>query len=295
MSKPKQPVYVVDAFAEQAFSGNPAAVCPLVGPATAAWMQRVAAEMNLSETAFVYAHEGRWGLRWFTPTVEVDLCGHATLAAAHTLWETGRANSAQPIVFHTRSGALEVSSDGDLCKMDFPALPVAQTPHPADLPEALGTVPIWVGTNGMDLFVELVDEGSVRSLRPDLGRLARYPVRGVIVTARSASVDFVSRFFGPASGVPEDPVTGSAHCALGPFWAERLGRTELVGLQVSARGGRVRVGVRGDRVLLGGSAVTVLRGELDVSCDLEGAPWPMFLEPGVAADPRRHRPAGSAG
>jgi PhzF family phenazine biosynthesis protein len=276
MSKPKQPIYVVDAFAEQPFAGNPAAVCPLVGPATTAWMQRVAAEMNLSETAFVHAREGRWCLRWFTPTVEVDLCGHATMAAAHTLWETGRATPAEPLVFHTRSGALTVFSEGALCRMDFPALPVVPTPGPADLPEALGAVPMWVGTNGMDLFVELVDEGSVRCLRPDLGRLSRYPVRGVIVTARSASVDFVSRFFAPASGVPEDPVTGSAHGALGPYWAEKLGRTELVGLQVSARGGRVQVGVRGDRVLLGGSAVTILRGELDVPCDLQEAPWSLL-------------------
>ena len=278
MSPMKQPVYVVDAFAERPFAGNPAAVCPLAGPATAAWMQQVAAEMNLAETAFLHPSDGGWSLRWFTPTVEVDLCGHATLAAAHTLWESGRAAIEKPLVFHTRSGALQVRRDGAGYQMDFPALPVTHSPPPRELSQTLDAMPVWVGTNAMDLFVELADEAAVRSLRPDITGLARYPVRGVIVTARAAETDFVSRFFAPACGIPEDPVTGSAHCALGPYWASRLARADLVGFQASARGGRVRVSVRGNRVVLGGTAVTVLRGELDVPIDLADVPGPCESE-----------------
>ncbi|MEY4177239.1 MAG: hypothetical protein RLY70_813 [Planctomycetota bacterium] len=272
MANFKQPIYVVDAFTERPFAGNPAAVCPLAGPVTAAWMQQVAAEMNLAETAFLHQSNGQWNLRWFTPTVEVDLCGHATLAAAHTLWESGRAAIEQPLVFQTRSGALQVARDGAGYQMDFPALPVTQAPPPGELSQALDAIPVWVGTNGMDMFVELANEAAVRSLQPDMARLSRYPVRGVIVTARAAEADFVSRFFAPACGIPEDPVTGSAHCALGPYWASVLGRTDLVGFQASRRGGRVRVSVRGDRVILGGNAVTVLRGELDVPVDLSDVP-----------------------
>jgi PhzF family phenazine biosynthesis protein len=264
MDSIKQPIYIVDAFADRPFAGNPAAVCPLAVEASPAWMQRVAAEMNLSETAFVHQRHGRWNLRWFTPTVEVDLCGHATLAAAHALWESGIAPIGEPLLFHTRSGALKVVSDEGGYQMDFPALPVVRSQHPEDLSDTLGTTPVWVGTNSMDLFVELADEDIVRSLRPDMTRIARYPVRGVIVTARAAATDFVSRFFAPACGIPEDPVTGSAHCALGPYWAAKLGRNDLVGFQASARGGRVKVSVRGDRVVLGGTAVTVLRGDLAV-------------------------------
>jgi len=183
-----QPVYVVDAFAERPFEGNPAAVCPLPGPAHAGWMKAVAAEMNLAETSFLYPDGNDWWLRWFTPTVEVDLCGHATLAAAHILWETGRAPVGKPVAFHTRSGVLVVAPSGPGYKMDFPALPVKQAEPPSDFAEALGATFVWGGTNGMDLFAELSDEATVRSLKPDVTRLAKYPARGVIVTARGRSI-----------------------------------------------------------------------------------------------------------
>jgi PhzF family phenazine biosynthesis protein len=259
-----QPIYVVDAFADRPFGGNPAAVCPLDRPADDGWMQHVAVEMNLSETAFLVPEAGGYRLRWFTPAVEVGLCGHATLASAHVLWETGRLPTPATARFHTRSGLLTAKRDGELIVLDFPAVPVERCDPPAGLEEALGTTPVGVGRNRMDVLVELQSESAVRGLRPDFGGLAAVPARGVIVTAASddPEFDFVSRFFAPASGVPEDPVTGSAHCALGPFWAARFGRTDLVGRQVSKRGGRVRVVVRGDRVELGGRAVTVLRGEL---------------------------------
>lgn len=265
MTSLSQPIYLVDAFAERPFEGNPAAVCPLQGPVSSRWMQSIAAEMNQAETAFLYPDGDVWRLRWFTPTIEVDLCGHATLAAAHTLWESGRAVRDKPLSFSTRSGVLRVSPTSNGYEMNFPALPVRAAEAPAELAEVLAAPPIWTGENGMDSFVELADEATVRSLQPDLHRLAKLPVRGVIVTARSSRFDFVSRFFAPASGIPEDPVTGSAHCALGPYWANKIGRTELLGYQASARGGQVRVAVRGDRVLLSGNAITLLKGELSVA------------------------------
>lgn len=271
----KQPIYVVDAFAERPFIGNQAAVCLLEAPASADWMRCIAAEMNLSETAFVYRRSDGWGLRWFTPTVEVNLCGHATLAAAHILTERGGGSTADPIVFHTRSGRLSVDVNADGYRLDFPALPVWQTSAPSGFAEAIGAVPVWCGTNGVDLFAELEDEKSVRGLKPDFTRLGVYAVRGVIVTARSAEFDFVSRFFAPASGISEDPVTGSAHCALGPYWSTKLGRPDLIGYQASVRGGRVQVSVQGERVVLGGNAVTVLRGELEVPADSGGEEWPV--------------------
>jgi PhzF family phenazine biosynthesis protein len=259
-----QPIYVADAFTDRPFAGNPAAVCPLDRPADAAWMARVAAEMNLSETAFLDPVPGGWNLRWFTPTVEVELCGHATLAGAHVLWESGRLAKSEPARFQTRSGPLTAVARGPEIELDFPAQPVESGPPPEGLIDGLGAAPVWVGGNGTDSFVVLADEKAVRSLRPDLARLRRIAVRGVVVTSRcdAGPYDFVSRFFAPASGVDEDPVTGTAHCALGPYWAERFGKSDLVGFQASARGGVVRVGVRGRRVLLGGSAVTVWRGEL---------------------------------
>jgi PhzF family phenazine biosynthesis protein len=258
------PIFIVDAFAERPFAGNPAAVCPLDRPADDGWMQHVAAEMNLSETAFLVPEADCYRLRWFTPAVEVDLCGHATLASAHVLWETGRLAATAAARFRTKSGLLTATRDGEDIVLDFPAVAVEPCDAPAGLVEALTVEPLAVGRNRMDLLVELPSESGVRGVRPDFGRLATVPVRGVIVTAPSEdpAYDFVSRFFAPASGVPEDPVTGSAHCALGPYWGNRFGKTDLVGRQVSRRGGVVRVGVRGDRVHLGGRAVTVLRGEL---------------------------------
>jgi PhzF family phenazine biosynthesis protein len=259
------PIFVVDAFTDRPFAGNPAGVCPLDRPADEDWMQHVAAEMNLSETAFLVPEDDGHRLRWFTPTLEVVLCGHATLAGAHVLWETGRLPADAPARFHTRSGLLTAARSGDGITLDFPAEMPTPCDPPAGLAEALGAKPKSVGRNRMDYLIELDSEAAVRRLRPDFARLAELPVRGVIVTGLSAerAYDFVSRFFAPASGVNEDPVTGSAHCALGPFWAARLGKSDLIGRQVSARGGVVRVGVRGERVLLGGRAVTVLRGTLD--------------------------------
>ncbi|RUL89676.1 PhzF family phenazine biosynthesis protein [Tautonia sociabilis] len=264
-----QRIIQVDAFTDRPFAGNPAAVCVLEQPADEGWMQAVAREMNLSETAFLHPEPrpdapDSYRLRWFTPTVEVDLCGHATLAAAHVLWEDGHRPIGAPISFQTRSGRLSATRSGGLIALDFPAEPVAGCPPVAGLLEAIGESDRPAFRNRMDLLVLLQDEEEVRSLAPDPGLLRRIPTRGVIVTSRCErpGVDFVSRFFAPAAGVDEDPVTGSAHCALGPFWADRLGRSELVGEQVSARGGTVRVRVAGDRVELAGSAVTVLRGEL---------------------------------
>jgi PhzF family phenazine biosynthesis protein len=261
---PAQPFTQVDAFADRPFSGNPAAVCVLPAAREADWMQQVAAEMNLAETAFLLRRPDGFGLRWFTPTREVDLCGHATLASAHALWEDGHLAPGAAAHFHTRSGVLIAERRDGAIWLDFPATPAASAPVPADLADMLGARPRFVGKSPYDYLVELESEASVRALDPDLGRLARLPVRGVIVTAASADParQFVSRFFAPAAGVPEDPVTGSAHCALGPFWGERLGVAELVGYQASRRGGTVLVRLAGDRVHLGGQAVTVLRGEL---------------------------------
>ena len=258
-------ITTVDAFTDRPFEGNPAAVCVLEGEAPERWMRDLAREMNLSETAFVVPTSRAWGLRWFTPEVEIDLCGHATLASAHVLYESGRLAEAEPARFDTRSGRLTVRPSGDAYVMDFPATP----PHPIDLPDgvetALGLVPVWTGRSRFDLFAVLASEDAVRSFRPDHAAIARLDARGVILTARadhSSDVDVVSRFFAPRSGVPEDPVTGSAHCAIGPYWAERLGTDRVSCVQASARGGRVEVHVRGDRVDLTGRAVTVTRAEL---------------------------------
>jgi predicted PhzF superfamily epimerase YddE/YHI9 len=254
----------VDAFASRAFAGNPAAVCLLPAARDAGWMQNVAREMNLSETAFLVRRENGFDLRWFTPTLEVDLCGHATLASAHVLWESGVLGPSEAARFHTRSGLLTAERRGAWIEMVFPATPdVAETP-PAGFAAALGATPIYFGRSRFDVIAELASEDQIRALSPDFGALGRLPVRGIIVTARSAGPerDFVSRFFAPAAGVPEDPVTGSAHCCLTPYWSRKLGKRELVAHQLSARGGELRLRHEGDRVVLGGQAVTVLRGEL---------------------------------
>ena len=260
-------IHVVDAFTDRPFAGNPAAVCVLTGPADPVWMQRVAMEMNLSETAFprpIDSPEADFELRWFTPKVEVALCGHATLGSAHVLHETGAVPADRPIRFQTlRSGVLTVRREGGLFAMDFPACPPEKADAPEGLAGALGASPVWTGRNTQnDVLAVLEDAETVRSVTPDLAALGRIDVRGICVTAAGSSHDFVSRFFAPRVDVPEDPVTGSAHCMLAPFWAERLGRTEMVGYQASARGGEVRVSARGDRVILMGGAVTVLDGTL---------------------------------
>ena len=254
----------VDAFTDTAFAGNPAAVCLLQAPRDEDWMQSVAREMNLSETAFLVRTADGYDLRWFTPSVEVALCGHATLASAHVLWEDGHLPSARQARFHTKSGLLTGDRSGEWIELDVPATREEPAPAPAGLAEALGVTPKYVGKNQFDYLVEVDGEVTVRRLTPNHAMLATLPVRGVIVTSRadSAGYDFVSRFFAPGSGVPEDPVTGSAHCALGPYWQSRLGKSDFVAYQASPRGGVVRVRVAGDRVKLGGRAVTVLRGEL---------------------------------
>ncbi|MFA5884088.1 MAG: PhzF family phenazine biosynthesis protein [Acidimicrobiia bacterium] len=271
------PLFVVDAFTNEPFRGNPAAVCVLPdGTAPGdAWMLAVAAEMKHSETAFVRrrAADGDWDLRWFTPAVEVDLCGHATLASAHVLTTEGFADPGAPLRFHTRSGVLPARPAGDgRIELDFPALasePTDAAALRAAVADALGAEPIAIARNVHDLLAELADAASVRDLAPDFAAIAAIDTRAVVVTAVSddPAFDFVSRCFGPRVGIDEDPVTGSAHCALAPYWAPRVGRAELVGRQVSARGGTVHCTLvtdtgDDDRVLLGGTAVTVTRGAL---------------------------------
>jgi len=257
-------IYQVDAFTEKPFAGNPAAVCVLPEPRDDCWMQQVAMEMNLSETAFLVRQADGFNLRWFTPAVEVDLCGHATLASAHVLWEAGCLPPDTTARFHTRSGLLLAERKDGWITLDFPAKPEVAAEPPADLARALGVTPRYVGKNQFDYLVEVESEATLRALRPDFRLLTEVPVRGVIVTSRadSAEFDFVSRFFAPRSGVNEDPVTGSAHSLLGPFWEGRLGKSEFVAYQASARGGVIRVRVAGERVFLTGQAVTVMRGEL---------------------------------
>ena len=257
------PLYQVDSFTRVPYRGNPAAVCLLREARDERWMQDVGREMNLSETAFVVPRGGEFDLRWFTPVCEVDLCGHATLASAHILWETKALAPNQPARFHTKSGLLTCTRDGDRIAMDFPAKVAKETAPPPELARALGVRVSFAGNNKMDWLVEVDSEATVRALKPDLATLKTIPVRGVIVTARgSGEHDFVSRFFAPRAGVDEDPVTGSAHCCLAPYWGAKLEKTELVGWQASARGGEVRMKWNGDRVVLSGHAVTVLRGEL---------------------------------
>jgi PhzF family phenazine biosynthesis protein len=261
----KQIIRIVDAFTNSPFKGNPAAVCILKEPRNDGWRQDVAREMNLSETAFLEKRaDGGYTLRWFTPAVEVDLCGHATLASAHILWESGELAAGQKALFHTRSGILSAVKQGDWIEMDFPSEPEKPSDAPAELLEALGVKPLYTGRNRFDYLIEVEQEDTVRRINPDMTRLKKVDMRGVIVTgrSRSADYDFVSRFFAPAVGVDEDPVTGSAHCCLGPYWGGKLGKTSLMASQVSLRGGILRVGLKGDRVLIGGQAVTVIRGEI---------------------------------
>jgi PhzF family phenazine biosynthesis protein len=254
----------VDAFTNSPFSGNPAAVCVLTASPPENWMQQVAREMNLSETAFLTQADTGYNLRWFTPCIEVALCGHATVASAHVLWEDGHLPPNVQARFHTRSGLLRADKRGEWIELDFPSTIAEVAEAPPGLLEALGAEAHFVGKTLFDYLVEVASEKLLRDLQPDFTALRKLPVRGVMVTARSETpeFDFVSRFFAPGSGIDEDPVTGSAHCALGPYWANRLGKTQFTAYQASPRGGIVQVTVNGDRVILGGQAVTVLRGEL---------------------------------
>jgi len=255
----------VDAFTNRPFGGNPAAVCVLPEAPSDQWMRDVAREMNLSETAFLVKQADGYNLRWFTPAVEVDLCGHATVASAHVLWQDGHLPEGVQARFHTRSGLLTADRRGDWIELDFPAKIAAACDAPEELLPALGVAKArFTGKNAFDYFVEIESDNELRELKPDHSRLGKLPVRGVIVTARSSApeYDFLSRFFAPGSGIDEDPVTGSAHTALGPYWAQILGKTEMTAYQASARGGVVRVSLKGDRVLLVGQAVTVMTADL---------------------------------
>jgi len=259
-----QILYVVDAFTDKSFGGNPAAVCFREAPADETWMKLVAREMNLSETAFLHPVEGGFSLRWLTPLLEVKLCGHATLASAFVLWENGVLKPDAVARFHTLSGWLTCRYESGWIVMDFPAKVCVPTPPPEGLAEALGCQVLACGLNEMDYLVEVANEDVLRGLRPNVTALSKLPVRGVITTCRSElpDFDFVSRFFAPAAGVNEDPVTGSAHCALGPYWQAKFGKCELTAYQASPRGGIVKLAVAGERVMLRGQAVMMSRVEL---------------------------------
>jgi PhzF family phenazine biosynthesis protein len=259
------PIYQVDSFTSVPFRGNPAGVCILDALQSDAWLQNVAMEMNLSETAFLLPEGGAWRLRWFTPRVEVDLCGHATLASAHILWESGREPQDTELHFNSRSGLLKANLNEGWIELDFPKATVTPSEPPDFMLSALGVdKALFVGFDGTDFLVEIESDAQLRALAPDMGRLEKTSSRGVIVTARSTDpqYDFISRFFGPQVGIPEDPVTGSAHCALSPYWAAKLGKTTFTAYQASARGGELRPRILGERVIIGGQAVTVIEGLL---------------------------------
>lgn len=258
-------IYQVDAFTSTPFAGNQAAVCLLGDERAEEWMQSLAAEMNLSETAFVKSRDGQgeFSLRWFTPTMEVDLCGHATLAAAHVLWQAGRVAADRTIRFHTRSGVLSAARRQELIELDFPADPVDEVSQPVGLAGALGLKPLYVGKGRDDYLVVFETERQVRELAPDFRQLANIPARGFIVTAPGeGEFDFVSRFFAPRAGIDEDPATGSAHCTLAGYWQSRLDRQAFTAYQASQRGGMLKVAVNGTRITLGGQAVTIFKGNL---------------------------------
>ncbi len=257
-------MYQVDAFTEVPFAGNPAAVCVLDEKKDDTWMQNVACEMNLSETAFLVQEKSGFRLRWFTPNAEVDLCGHATLASAHILWKKSYWSSEQPIVFYTQSGVLTTTRVDGWINMNFPATPEKETQPPISLLRALSVSPVYVGQSKFDYIVEVENEDIVRDIQPDFAILSEVPTRGVIVTARSKKYDFVSRFFAPAVGVNEDPVTGSAHCCLAPYWKSKLGKDRLTAYQISKRGGFLKMQCVGqdERIIISGKAIMVLEGRL---------------------------------
>jgi len=265
----KQPIVQVDAFTATPFAGNPAAVCVLTTPQPDTWMQQVAQEMNLSETAFLLPQENGFNLRWFTPTVEVPLCGHATLASAHVLWAEGYLSPGAAAHFHTRSGLLVAQKQGDWIELNFPASSPQPTTVPAALADALGIPPEAIQATLQDslgYFLEVTSEELVRQMQPDFGKLVQLPIPDAIVTSQAdadSEFDFVSRFFAPGLGIPEDPVTGAAHCRLAPYWRDRLQKDEFHAYQASQRGGVLKLRYDGgDRVYISGQAVTVLRGEL---------------------------------
>lgn len=260
----------VDAFTRRAFGGNPAVVCRIDDWPSRAWMQQVAAEMNAGATVFVRRREMDREIRWFSPTVELEMCGHGTLAAAHLLWETGEADPAQAVAFQSRGGTLRAVREEGRIVLDCPALVDQPVEPPAALLAALGlSDALYLGRNRFDYIVEVDGEWVVQDLRPDMQMLAGIETRGVIVTSRAADADtdFVSRFFAPAAGIAEDHATGSAHCCLGVFWRKRCGKTRMVARQLSSRGGLFVIEVVGDVVRIGGDAVVVSEGRLTVPCD----------------------------
>lgn len=260
-------LYQVDAFTNQPFHGNPAAVCLLDGPGDKIWMQNVAREMNLSETAFLYPVKGGFNLRWFTPEVEVDLCGHATLASAYALWQGGYLGREEEACFFSASGLLRARLSGDWIQLDFPI----RQQRAAEVPSAvLQAIEIsqervnYVGRYQKDYLIEVDSEELLRQTQPDFKRLREAATGGIMLTAQSEDVtyDFISRYFDPAEGIDEDPVTGSAHCCLGPYWGAKLGKQQLSAFQASARGGSLTIRLGEERVYIQGQAVMVLRGEL---------------------------------
>jgi len=264
--KKKQIITQVDSFTNKPFAGNPSGVCILDKAADEVWMKNVAKEMNLSETAFLYPEKDGYNLRWFTPTIEVDLCGHATLASVHVLWEEGHLESSAEARFYTRSGLLTACKNSDWIEMNFPATPILPINDYKELVEAMSVKPIFAGKGKVSYLIEVGTVDEVRAVRPNFSKLAELKIRSVMVTAKGddGKYDFVSRYFAPGVGILEDPVTGAAHCALGPYWMGRLNRKEFLAYQASARGGEVRVRVENDRVFLGGQAITVMRCELTI-------------------------------
>lgn len=256
------PIYQVDAFARRQFAGNPAAVCPLKAWLPDATLQAIAAENNQAETAFFVREGSGFRLRWFTPAVEVDLCGHATLGAAYVLYEYLRYKKDE-IHFESRSGLLKVTRDGSRLTLDFPILEAQRAEPPPDLIEGLGVQPLEVW-NAMDYMVVLGTEDDVRGVQPSFDPIARVTKRGVIVTAPGKKVDFVSRFFAPAAGLNEDPVTGSAHSMLAPYWGRRLGKKSMRAQQLSKRGGELWLKLRGERVMISGEVQPYMRGVITV-------------------------------
>jgi len=255
--------YQVDAFTSEVFQGNPAGVCPLESWLPDGLMQNIAMENNLAETAFYVPTGDRFGIRWFTPAVEVDLCGHATLAAAYVIFRYDRYPENE-IALDSRSGILRVRRDGDLLTLDFPVDTLRPAAEPAGLSEALGARPREIFRGKTDCLAVFGTQAEIEAMRPDFGKLGRVEARGVIVTARGTEVDFISRFFGPQVGIDEDPVTGSAHTSLAPYWAEKLGKTEMEAVQLSRRGGRLKVRLRGDRVDISGRARAYLEGRIEI-------------------------------
>ncbi len=259
-------IFQVDAFTNKPFSGNPAAVCIMDEKKPDRWLQNFAAEMNLSETAFVEKVSDGFNLRWFTPKNEEELCGHATLASAHVLWESGILEAQNEARFHTKSGLLTAKKSGEWIYINLPVEPPEKAEAPKSLIDGLGVNPVYTGKNRLDYIVEIESEERLRELNPDMEKLEQVNTRGIIVTSKTSSskYDFISRFFAPGLGISEDPVTGSAHCCLAPYWAKSMRKYKFMAYQASPRGGELKVNLTDDRVVLGGETITVIEGKVVV-------------------------------